>query len=527
MYKGEKLWEPFINERLENKNIFENHTIKTYKLLPDSIYQSFEETVKNLPDKIAVVDNDGEQYSYNNLSERVLAFAHLLYFKKNIKPGSRVALMLYNGIDFCTAFLALNKLGCAAVPLPTKFKKDEILKLIESTDVTDVISDEDFLDYFIGMKNVHCIIEFIFCKKNALVDTPVFYNSADPALFMFTSGTTSLSKVVTLTNYNIMHAVVSYEKILGITSMDKTILPVPMYLITGLVAVFSLIIHVGGSVYINKFFDAKRILSNVQEYGITFFHSSPTAFTMLLEHKKNFSELPSLRMLICGGGNMPPDKIRQLHSWLPEAQFRTVYGLTETTSPATIFPSDAAMHKYIGSSGMPIPGLEIKIIDERGRELPPGEEGYVFVRGSNITPGYYKSGVISYVDDWLDTGDIGYFNSDGFIYIVDRRKDMINRGGEKICSFDIENALTDIDGVIDAAVVGIPDDLYGEVPVALIKINSDFALTEDNVKVQLREKMAGYKVPVKIIFTDNIPITSNMKHDKNKIRRMFIGTLEV
>lgn len=210
-----------------------------------------------------------------------------------------------------------------------------------------------------------------------------------------------------------------------------------------------------------------------------------------------------------------------LHNWLPNCEFRTIYGLTETTSPATVFPIDANESPYIGSSGIPIPGLSFKILDNEGKEVPPGTEGTVWVKGSNITECYYKMETEAIQDHWLDTGDIGYFNESGYIYIVDRRKDMINRGGEKICSFDVENEILNITGVEDAAVVGIPDELYGEVPVAVVKLGKDSLLTEVEIRKILKNKIAGFKIPQKIIKVDSIPVTENMKTDKKYIRQLF------
>lgn len=519
MYTGEQLWKSYINEELIFKDIDAKKQIRTYKDLPDSIYLAFSETAQKSPDKVAVTDGDGVQYTYCQLAERVFAFSHTLHFDKGIEEGEHVGIMMYNSIDFCTVFLALNKLGCVVVPLPTKFKKDEITQLTKKAEITAVISHGDFTDYFDGCDKVICISEFKdICGCD---DTPTRKNPGVLALLMFTSGTTSQSKVVTITNYNITHAVVSYCKTLGITEEDKAILPVPIYLVTGLVAIFGLMMYAGGSVYLNKFFDAERVLSDIEKYGITFFHASPTVFTMILEKKDKFPELPTLKMFACGSSNMPPDKIKQLHNWLPDSRFHTVYGLTETTSPGTIFPVDASTNEFIGSSGIPVPGLEFKIVDDEGEELPAKEEGRVLVRGSNITTGYYKLDTPAYKDGWLDTGDIGYFNEQGYIYIVDRRKDMINRGGEKICSFDVENALTDIEGITDAAVFGIPNDLYGEVPVAVIKTAEDFGFDEEQIRIRLKGRMASYKIPVKIKVVDEIPVTLNMKTDKKKLRQMF------
>ena len=472
MYKGEDLWKkPEI--QVVKKTLSNGKVITTYPDLPKNIYSSFRATAERHMEKVAVVDDEGRQYSYKKMMEMTDDFSSWLIHEFGVTRRKHVALMLYNSIEFCTTFLSLNRIGAVVVPLPTKFKMEEVHALVEKSDVEFIICDEKFEDYFEKyQQNLNiCVVPdgkekygletFTSTKDlSAIEEIEEKATDVDLALMLFTSGTTSMSKGVTIRNYNIMHAVESYHKVLGITEEDKAIIPVPIYLVTGLVAVFGLMIHIGGTVCLNRFFDAKRVLEDINKYGITFFHASPTVFTLILKERKHYPELPMLRMFACGSCNMPPEKIKMLHEWLPKSEFRTIYGLTETTSPGTVFPTDASSSPYIGSSGIPIPGSAYKIVDEEGNEVKDGEQGEILVKGSNITENYYKSKRVALEDEWLHTGDIGWFNTEGYLYIADRKKDMINRGGEKICSYDVENKLLEMNGVEDAAVVGIPDELY-------------------------------------------------------------------
>ena len=538
MYKGEDLWKkPEI--QVVKKTLSNGKVITTYPDLPKNIYSSFRATAERHMEKVAVVDDEGRQYSYKKMMEMTDDFSSWLIHEFGVTRRKHVALMLYNSIEFCTTFLSLNRIGAVVVPLPTKFKMEEVHALVEKSDVEFIICDEKFEDYFEKyQQNLNiCVVPdgkekygletFTSTKDlSAIEDIEEKATDVDLALMLFTSGTTSMSKGVTIRNYNIMHAVESYHKVLGITEEDKAIIPVPIYLVTGLVAVFGLMIHIGGTVCLNRFFDAKRVLEDINKYGITFFHASPTVFTLILKERKHYPELPMLRMFACGSCNMPPEKIKMLHEWLPKSEFRTIYGLTETTSPGTVFPTDASSSPYIGSSGIPIPGSAYKIVDEEGNEVKDGEQGEILVKGSNITENYYKSKRVALEDEWLHTGDIGWFNTEGYLYIADRKKDMINRGGEKICSYDVENKLLEMNGVEDAAVVGIPDELYGEVPAALIKLKKGTVIEEAEIKAFLKSQMASYKVPQKILFTENIPLTENMKINKRKVRKMFSEQLE-
>ena len=538
MYKGEDLWKkPEI--QVVKKTLSNGKVITTYPDLPKNIYSSFRATAERHMEKVAVVDDEGRQYSYKKMMEMTDDFSSWLIHEFGVTRRKHVALMLYNSIEFCTTFLSLNRIGAVVVPLPTKFKMEEVHALVEKSDVEFIICDEKFEDYFEKyQQNLNiCVVPdgkekygletFTSTKDlSAIEEIEEKATDVDLALMLFTSGTTSMSKGVTIRNYNIMHAVESYHKVLGITEEDKAIIPVPIYLVTGLVAVFGLMIHIGGTVCLNRFFDAKRVLEDINKYGITFFHASPTVFTLILKERKHYPELPMLRMFACGSCNMPPEKIKMLHEWLPKSEFRTIYGLTETTSPGTVFPTDASSSPYIGSSGIPIPGSAYKIVDEEGNEVKDGEQGEILVKGSNITENYYKSKRVALEDEWLHTGDIGWFNTEGYLYIADRKRDMINRGGEKICSYDVENKLLEMNGVEDAAVVGIPDELYGEVPAALIKLKKGTVIEEAEIKAFLKSQMASYKVPQKILFTENIPLTENMKINKRKVRKMFSEQLE-
>ena len=538
MYKGEDLWKkPEI--QVVKKTLSNGKVITTYPDLPKNIYSSFRATAERHMEKVAVVDDEGRQYSYKKMMEMTDDFSSWLIHEFGVTRRKHVALMLYNSIEFCTTFLSLNRIGAVVVPLPTKFKMEEVHALVEKLDVEFIICDEKFEDYFEKyQQNLNiCVVPdgkekygletFTSTKDlSAIEEIEEKATDVDLALMLFTSGTTSMSKGVTIRNYNIMHAVESYHKVLGITEEDKAIIPVPIYLVTGLVAVFGMMIHIGGTVCLNRFFDAKRVLEDINKYGITFFHASPTVFTLILKERKHYPELPMLRMFACGSCNMPPEKIKMLHEWLPKSEFRTIYGLTETTSPGTVFPTDASSSPYIGSSGIPIPGSAYKIVDEEGNEVKDGEQGEILVKGSNITENYYKSKRVALEDEWLHTGDIGWFNTEGYLYIADRKKDMINRGGEKICSYDVENKLLEMNGVEDAAVVGIPDELYGEVPAALIKLKKGTVIEEAEIKAFLKSQMASYKVPQKILFTENIPLTENMKINKRKVRKMFSEQLE-
>lgn len=538
MIDGNILWDKALTRDMVQKKLLNGQNICTFPNMPDNLYAALEKTASLYPDKTAFVDDSGRAYTYCEFKKRCIELAAYLYSRYRIGQGSHVGLMMYNCVEFCAAFMALSRLGAVAIPLPGKFKETEVLSLAERADVELVICDEAFEKWFLKYYGTRMVITVrgVGCQYGFQEQFDGWVNQKEdmekllqagtggsfaPAVIMFTSGTTSRSKGVLLRNYNIMHAVESYRRILGITREDISVIATPIYHITGLVALLGLFLHVGGTLYLHKFFNAGRVLRDAREKQFTFIHASPTVFHLLIQEGENTPPISTLRSFACGSSNMSKSQLRRLHKWLPDSAFHTVYGLTETSSPATVFPGDAAVSERIGSSGKPIPGTWFKIVDEEGRELSFGEVGEIAVKGSVVLDSYYKQTADELQNGWLRTGDLGYFTEDAYLFVVDRKKDMINRGGEKIWCFDVENEIAAMEGVQDAAVVGIPDALYGETAAAVVRLDTGSSLTPEEIQNYLYRRIAKYKVPVLIKVVDKVPQTANGKTDKITIKKLL------
>lgn len=529
-WNGNVFWSGTILENLQPAFLSSDNCM-LYADAPPTLFTSLHETQKKYPKNHCIVDDSGISYTYTHFFKLVEDFAKVLFYTYNVRSGSQVGLLLHNSIEFCVSFYAINRLNAVVVPLSTKYKKTEIFSLIEKVDLKGIIYEKEYSEWF--EKGCSLSLQFSISIDSDLLDhslPPGLSNTLlpditaspeDTAITMFTSGTTSQSKGVLLTNYNTMHSVWVYKKIFNITDSDRTLIPVPIYHITGLLALLGLFIASGGCIYLHKAFNARRVLEDIEHKQITFLHAAPTVYSRLLEHKCEYINLPSLRLMACGSSNMPTPKISELKTWIPNAQFRTVYGLTETSSPATIFPEDAAASPFIGSSGCPIPGTFFKICNDEGLSFPANKVGSILIKGSVVSPGYLTDRMIITENGWLDTGDIGYFNEHGYLYIVDRKKDMINRGGEKIYSIDVEDTLYTIPGILEAAVVGISDDTYGELAAAMVTLDKGSLLTEEEIREVLKSKLAKFQIPVKFFITDRIPLTPNSKVDKKRIRQLL------
>lgn len=538
MLDGKDAWNIWFQKDMGELTVG-NRTIYSFPKMRKSFYEMLRDTAARYPDRTGICDNWNRTYTFPRFLRQVDELAAYLKYARQVKKGDRVGLLLNNGIEFATAFYALCKLGAVAAPFPTKYREPEVRSLIQKADLTGILASEDYA-WVASCEKQDCFVlltkseqegygfAWLFegedwenCPGDA-VNEPGVGELNDEIILMFTSGTTSASKGVILKNYNINHAVMVYQRLLGLGHEDKTIIPVPIYHITGLVALLGLFIYIGGTVYLYKRYDAKRILEGVVKHGITFMHGSPTVFGLLLDFRKEFPELPTIRTLACGSSYMPVETMKKLHNWMPQMEFRNVYGMTETSSPGTVSPYDAATSIYPGSEGKPIPGLQIKILDDNGQELPDGEVGVVFVRGANICEYYYNLETPLITEDgWLNTGDMGYINQDSYVFIVDRKKDMINRGGEKIWCTDVEDELVSRKGIKDAAVVGIPSEKYGEAAAAVVVLEEGIRMTEEELKESLKSRLARFKIPERILFVDAVPKTPGLKTDKKYIRTLF------
>ena len=525
MIRGQDVWNVDLMKDMCVRTI-SGKEFFTFNNLDRNYYEVLNKTTEKNPKKTAFVDNWGRKYTYEKFTSMVDDFSQYLT-DCGMDRKRHIGILLDNSIEFCVAFYSICKIGAVAVPFPSKYRKQEVESLVEKSDLDHIVIAERFEEWNIfesDKTTVSCDDENGYGFRHLRMKKGERGNSKgdldDEAVLMFTSGTTSESKGVVMKNYNIIHATKIYERLCGITKEDSTIIPVPIYHVTGLIALLGVFIGAGGTIYLNKRYEAKRILETVRDNNISFMHGSPTVFNLMLDEK--FEDLPSIRMILCGSSYLPVEKLGQLHKWLKTSEIRTVFGMTETASPGTLFPKDTATSEYQSSSGKPVPGLELKIVDDNDNELEANKVGSVYIRGTNVVEYYYKTkSPLFHEGGWLDTGDMGYYNEEGYVFFVDRKKDMINRGGEKIWCTDLEDNIIKIDGIDDAAVVGIPSDKYGEVAAAVVKRTKGINISEEEIKSVLKSRIARFKIPEKIIFVDKIPKTKGLKTDKNFIRQLF------
>lgn len=510
--------------------------IFTFDDIPTTYYAALRRTALRYPRVVAIVDEDGTSYTYERLLHLTDGVASAFYSSHGVGQGSRVGLLLDTSVEYVCAFFACNRLGAVCVPLSTKYREDEVLTQASAAHLDLLLLDDRFASWLPVLSGAVGSIELIeragaFALGLACAEAPVFEDPADIAAMLFTSGTTSRAKGVLLSNAGIMHAALVYARLEGTVPSDVTVIPVPIYHVTGLFALLVQYVYVGATVVLHKRFDARRVLSDVLDRGITHIHAAPTALARLLEVSSDFPELPSLRLVLTGSSTAPAPLLKRWHAWLPACTFKTVYGLTETSSPACVFPHDAPTSVYIGSSGKPVPGVELDIVDDAGDPLLVGEIGEIVVRGAVVALGYENAdGNLGASDafgsdGWFKTGDMGYVNDEGLLWIVSRKKDVINRGGEKIWCCSLEDRLRDVPGISDACVAGVPDEVYGEVACAAVVLEPGIELTEEAIKWELRDRVARFEIPEHIVFVSAIPQTAGDKLDRKAVRNLVLDAI--
>lgn len=431
MIEGSNYWSTHLTEQLKTCT-YKGKKVYTYKKMPDNLYMDLVCAEAKYNDNTAIVTHTGRHVTYSGFLKEVDQTACYLSRIHNIKKGDMIALILYNTIEFCSLLYAASKIGATVIPVSSKCHVNEWESLLKGLPIKIIFLDERLREYEKQLRKSFKKVEIVITKENFieyhdLVDSEeeTYQKSGweDAVVLLFTSGTTTKRKAVILSNFNILNAVCSYESVLEITHEDKTIIATPIYHIIGVVSLLGLMLHCGGAVYLHLRFDPQKVLECISKENITFLHSTPTVFKMLLDYADKYPKLPALRMALCGSANTPPSIIEKIHVWLPNMSFRTVYGLTESTSVGAVSVSDTYVNDKKGSSGIPVPGVCMKTIREDGTETEIEEAGELLIYGSVVSDGYYGlDKKLLEKQGWLYTGDIARLTPEGCLYIIDRKK---------------------------------------------------------------------------------------------------------
>ncbi len=510
------------------------------------------------PDKTAIVHGD-RGICYRDLLVNAEALATFLR-QSDIPAGGRIGLWWKNSIEYVTAWFAITRAGYIVVPIDTSLVPERVGYLLDDCGAGGlvvfgryrgalkaaierapglglVVSDADSLDLpdNIGFENLTRAIEANRSDQawdeltasmeprpplEKLCQTTTLDSSDELAAVFYTSGSTGVPKGVMLSHRNLISNTVATVEYLKLTGGDSVMVILPFYYIYGNSLMLTHILVGGCLVIDNRFAFPQVILKTMEEKKVSGFSGVPSSFMMLLG-RKGFSsvDLPHLRYLTQAGGAMAPEVIRRVIEAFPDKELYIMYGQTEASPRVTWCPPDMLAQK-MGSIGIPVPGVQVDIVDDAGHPVPDGETGEIVVHGPNVMLGYWnhhddQEQVLR--DRALYTGDLAYRDADGYYFITARKKEIIKVGGNRVSAKEIEERLIEHEAVSEVAVVGVPDDILGEAVMAYVVRGEGAPIEVSQLQDYCRMVLAAHKVPRHIEFVDRLP-----KHQSGKINKLAL-----
>jgi len=505
---------------------------KQLKPIPNNLRELLEQRAGEAPDTVFLFSEaDERKFSYADFDAAVNRTAVLLA-SQGVQKGDVVSLLMPNSAEYVIAYFACWKLGALAGPVNSLLKPHELVYIISNSEAKVLLVHSEFLPTIEGIRTdlpaLSAVITFD-DESQATQDigaAPVpqtTLDKDDEAIIIYTSGTTGKPKGCLLTHGNVIANARQIVDWLDFTEHDRLLTIMPLFHMNAVSVTTMSALYSGGSTVVSPRFSASRFWDLISNYQITSFGSVATMLSILLatypDGVPQGLETGRLRFAMCGSAPVPAEVLKRF-----EETFNCLviegYGLSESTCRSTFNPPDE--RRRAGSCGLPI-GNEMKVVDEDDREVEEGSLGEIVLRGENILKGYYKNPeatASAFRNGWFHTGDIGYRDPDGFFYIVDRKSDMIIRGGENIYPREIDEVLYQHPSVSAAAAIGVSDPLYGEEVAAFIVLRDGATATENEIIAFCRQQLADYKCPKTVRFVKEIPKGPTGKLLKRELSRL-------
>ncbi len=487
-----------------------------------------EKQAKDFSQKPAIIFQD-KPVSFSHLKDIVFSLADSLS-AFGIKKGDRVALFLPNWPEYVYSYLALFCIGATVVPFDFMLKNDEleaclnhcqarllVAKHKEGVSLDSIKSNVASLEniLLVDETNNHGFLSFgDFLKNGRPVAPAVDINDADKSLILYTSGSTGRPKGVLLNYRHLSAAPKAMEYFVDLTPADVKVSALPLSHAGGLVYIQNCIFFAITLVLMERFVPVE-FLKNVEKYKATCFHMVPSMYYALLSLKEfEKYDLSSIRWVNVFGAPNSPDAIRRFKTYCPNAKLLNGWGLTETNAPNTVIPMGS---DKIESIGRPAPWIQIRLLDDSGKEAGKGQVGELVLKSWVVMEGYYRDEAMTQdvlKDGWFHTGDLARVDDDGLYYIVGRKKDMIKVSGQLVFPSEIEEAIHKHPKVKEAAVVGSPDAMRGEVVKAFVVLSEEGAVSDGDLRQFCRQHLAHFKLPHSFVFLNELPKNRAGKVDK-------------
>lgn len=492
-----------------------------------------------------VLRHEGRELAYATLDTRVSRLARA-YAERGVRYGDRVAVLMNNRLEVVEAWFAALRLGAIAVPVNFRLVPAEVAHVISDCSPSLLVVEESLAETALEGRRIagsDCSVlhlgapggdapagtEDYSAALTAASDEPVVVDvpESDPAFLMYTSGTTGRSKGAVLTHLNLMANMANSAEIQPILPTDNGLLNVPMFHIAGLnTLVNHLLAGACTVVGATGGFDAAEAVDLLERERITSCFLVPSQWKAICEVPGIRGRKLALRSLSWGASAAPPSMLEAMNETFPGVSIRSAFGQTEMSSVTCLLGGDDAVRK-LGSVGKPVRHVDVRIVDDAMRDVPVGEVGEIVYRGANLMQGYWnnpEATAEAFAGGWFHSGDLCRMDDEGYIYVVDRKKDMIISGGENIYSAEVEAAVDSHPKVAEVAVVGIPHPTWVETPRAYV-VPSDPAdpPTEDEIIGHCRARLASYKKPTSVVVLDALPRNASGKVLKTRLRESARG----
>ena len=487
-----------------------------------NIIELFEKTVAHFPLKTAIICNEKE-ITYRELDKLVKNFAGNLQTKWGIRSGDNIAILLPNCAEFIIVYLGIIHSGAVALPINTRLKPPEINFILRNANACALIvhnntwgTARNFLTEISGIKHFMSVNfghETATPLERFISGSGSGYNVPDlqpenVAAIIYTSGTTGLPKGAMLMHKNLIFNAHSTVRGFGFQHHNRHLVTVPLFHVTGLNTILITSLMLGSTLIVSDKNSPRDVLKLMENYKVNTYFGAPTTYLLLFDLKDiKTIDLSSIRIFVYAGAPMPPAAILRLSKLFPEIELINLYGLTEATSITTVLPAADAL-RNIESVGRPVSGLQLKVIDPGGVELPPGEIGELCVKGASVFKGYYKNPEATteaFIGDWFRTGDKAIINDEGYVFLKGRIKELIIVAGENVYPIEVENVISSIPEVLEAAVIGKDNPVLGQVVKAVVVLERGTELSVAEIKNHCAENLASFKVPQSVEFIGHLP----------------------
>jgi fatty-acyl-CoA synthase len=467
----------------------------------------------------------GEEISYATFDARIRKTAGWLA-GKGIGRGDVVAVLMKNSAAFLELVFAASHLGAVFLPINYRLSADEVSYIAGNAGARLLIADEELASIAAGGVPVVLLDDaaqasITHLAPEAEAAPAQAVRPGDLMRLMYTSGTTDRPKGVMLSYENMYWKSADQTIALGLNAETRLLVVGPLYHVGALDLPGIAVLWHGGMLCVHRNFEPEQALQAIAEEKLNAAWFAPVMTTAMLTcPSRHRYDVSSLRWAIGGGEKTPEVRIRAFSELFGSARYIDAYGLTETVGGDTFMEAGREIEK-IGSTGRPIAHVELEIRDDAGNPLPPGENGEICLRGPKVTKGYWKDPqktASAFFGDWFRTGDVGYLDQDGFLYLTDRKKDMIISGGENIASSEVERVIYELPQVREVAVVGIPDSRWGETPVAVVVLADGAGLALPELTEHCRARLGGFKIPKQLILRDSLPRNPSGKVLKRVLR---------